>query len=197
MTAPLEDSVRKIICDSYDARDTCKAIAKKYGIKYRTVVSIVALYRATTRVTALRKRAGRPRVMNEEMKKFMKGLMDNDISIWLKEIQEMILGRYGVEVSITTLQRVKRGLSVGMPDTMISMPDAAAIVEPVVTEPVVISENDRDSLEDFNTSTSDTIEAEEKLKRKALEERRKRDLRRRFFRRSAWQVRKGMRWSKA
>jgi len=177
MTAPLEDSVRKIICDSYDARDTCKAIAKKYGIKYRTVVSIVALYRATTRVTALRKRAGRPRVMNEEMKKFMKGLMDNDISIWLKEIQEMILGRYGVEVSITTLQRVKRGLSVGMPDTMISMPDAAAIVEPVVTEPVVtepvvISENDRDSLEDFNTSTSDTIEAEEGLKKKLLEEKR-------------------------
>jgi hypothetical protein len=75
MTAALDDSVRKMICEDYDARNTCKAISEERGDPYKRVVLIVTVYRKIERVGAMREKAGRP----WKMKRLMRGLMDDDI----------------------------------------------------------------------------------------------------------------------
>ena len=55
MAEQLLDSVRRTICKMYGEGERCVDIAEKLGIRYRTVVSVIALYRGTSRVVSLRR----------------------------------------------------------------------------------------------------------------------------------------------
>jgi hypothetical protein len=106
MAEQLPDSVRVMICKMYaEDNKRCVDIAKELGIRYRTVVSVVALHRRTRRVVCVR-RGPKRGIVDEEMMDFVRAMFYEGGS--LRGMQACVLAEYGRRVSVTTLQRATR-----------------------------------------------------------------------------------------
>jgi len=106
MGEQLPDSVRVIICKMYDDNKRCVDIARKLGIRYGTVVSVIALYRMTERVVSLKRGAPKRVILNEEVTGFVRRMFYDGES--LRRMQARVLAGYGIRVSVTTLQRATK-----------------------------------------------------------------------------------------
>jgi len=95
MTAPLDDSVRKMICEDYDEGNAYDTISEERGVLYKTVM--IRQYRMG-RVESLRKG-----VINEKLKDCIRELDDPSAS--LEHIRAGVFKKCGMKVSVTTVYK--------------------------------------------------------------------------------------------
>ena len=139
MAEQLLDSVRRTICKMYGEGERCVDIAEKLGIRYRTVVSVIALYRGTSRVVSLRRGAPKRKTGDEGMMGFIKTMFYDGVS--LRQMQTRVLAAYGTRVSVTTLQRATKCFCSGIEKGLVgsdSVVNERAINEPSVVKSVIV-----------------------------------------------------------
>ena len=105
MTRQLQDSLRELICKKYDAGKACIDIAEELEVPYKTVFSVITLYKNTGRITSVKRRRPRAVIVNREIEDFIKAMIGEDVSTTLEQMKTRILAKYRVGVSVSTLHR--------------------------------------------------------------------------------------------
>jgi len=101
----LENSVRELICKKYDIGKPIKIIAEEVDVKYRTVATVVKIYKEHGRMKSEVKNCGRKKLVTPLIQNYIRQLIEEDCSITLKSIQDRILEEKDVLLSVATLQR--------------------------------------------------------------------------------------------
>jgi len=79
----LSNRERELICSKYDAGKTLKTISSELDVNYKTVFSVVKVYKASGRINSLPVRGHKTPILNQEHVDFIKNEIETDCSITL------------------------------------------------------------------------------------------------------------------
>ncbi|XP_074604096.1 uncharacterized protein LOC141857502 [Brevipalpus obovatus] len=102
---PVSDEMRKLVCSMRDEGSTPKEISDITKISYRTVISIINIYKSSGRIEKNRVRVGRPETLTEQDKVFIKELLDENCTLPLEKIKSELLRKKLAHASIRTIGR--------------------------------------------------------------------------------------------
>ena len=83
----ITDQMLALICTKYDLGKLLVTIASELEVPYRTVVSVVRVYKSTGRTSSNSKNIGRTKIMNDEAREIIKTKIHDDVSTTLKGLQ--------------------------------------------------------------------------------------------------------------
>jgi len=101
----LDNAVRELICQKYDAGKPTCIIATELEIPRKTVASVLMIYKKTGRILTNMSNSGRKKVMGCEDTDFIKGLISEDCSVTLNKIKENLLKVKNIDVSLASIHR--------------------------------------------------------------------------------------------
>jgi len=101
----LDNSVRELICRKYDSGKPVKVISEELDVKYKTVYSILKIYKDEHRSHTNARNSGRKKSVTPEICRYIKSLIEEDCSITLNNMKSKILEEKGVSLSAPTLHR--------------------------------------------------------------------------------------------
>ena len=105
----LSDDIRHKICQKYDKGKSILSISEELELPYKTVGSILKIYRETGRVIKITTRS-RPSSVTDDVKSFLVTEIKKDVSVTLAALKGELLTEKNVDLSITTIDRAIQGL---------------------------------------------------------------------------------------
>lgn len=102
----ISNSIRLLICEKYENSISMRQIANDLHLNYQSVVSIVNIYKNSSRITKLKTHSGRPKKINENIKNLIKNWVNDDCSITLSAIKTKLASEHGLIVSLSTINRL-------------------------------------------------------------------------------------------
>jgi len=101
----LNDEIRRLICEKYDAGKGQKTISEELDLNYNTVNTVLRLYKSNGRIVSLKRRKPKTKKISNEIEQYVKDKISDDASITLKKLKQCIQETKGVVVSISTIDR--------------------------------------------------------------------------------------------
>lgn len=99
----ISDDTRKLVCQKFVAGESYHMISEALNLPYRSVQTIVTVYRKTGRMVKLKK--CRPHKLTDELKLFIKEIFETEPYETYRYVQQRILEEKGITVSLQTIGR--------------------------------------------------------------------------------------------
>jgi len=99
------NEIRREICRKYDNGKTISDIGMDLEVKYKTVASIVRVYKDTGRIEKITKRVPKTVKINVDTRNYIKTLISEDASITLGSIKKQLAQNKNLSVSESTIYR--------------------------------------------------------------------------------------------
>jgi len=99
------DEIRRLVCKKFDSGDPYGIIADALHLPYRTVQSIVAVYKKTGEADKSKNRHRRVVKLTDQLKSFVKEIFDDESTRTLRYVQGKISEEMGLNVSFRTIGR--------------------------------------------------------------------------------------------
>lgn len=101
----LSNRERELICSKYDAGKTLKTISSELDVNYKTVFSVVKVYKASGRINSLPVRGHKTPILNQEHVDFIKNEIETDCSITLGLLKNDLALEKNIIASKSTIYR--------------------------------------------------------------------------------------------
>jgi len=101
----LDNSIRQLICQKFDAGKPVKVISEELDVKYRTVASILKVYKEEGRMESDVHKSGRKKSITPEICTYVRKLIEDDCSITLNKMKQSIFEEKKASLSVSTLHR--------------------------------------------------------------------------------------------
>lgn len=105
MPKSLPDDRRKQIWRRRRAGESCRKIAKDFGIAPSTVWRVVDRAERTNSISPSKRRGHRPRELTSDAVDWMLGILNDHPETTRHELRERLASEWGIHVSITTIWR--------------------------------------------------------------------------------------------
>ena len=100
------DEMRKLICSHFEDDMSPKEISECTKVAYRTVLSVLKVYKISGRVEKSKNRHRNPKKLSESDREFLRDLINEDCSLTNEYLRKKILDERSVNVSTRTIGRV-------------------------------------------------------------------------------------------
>jgi transposase len=99
------DQIRKLIVSKFQEGCSVLNISNQLNMNYRTVATILRVYKTTGRIELIKKRAEKQRKINESAKILIFNKVREYCSITLKQLKEYLANEFYINVSLSTISR--------------------------------------------------------------------------------------------
>lgn len=101
----IENGMRQLICRKYDAGQPITCISGDLEINYKTVSSIISIYKQSGRTDSNMKNSGKKKIFTSTVTERIKKIVDTDCSKTLKQIKTLLAEEMSLHVSTSTINR--------------------------------------------------------------------------------------------
>jgi transposase len=101
----ISNNLRNSIINKHSKGKSIIFISNELDLPYKTLYSIISLYKKTGRIEARPTRSGRTKIINQEISDLIKEKINDNVSITLKSIQKCLLEEKNIIASLFTIDR--------------------------------------------------------------------------------------------